>query len=144
MQYSIYALALAVSISTWFIVIRAPLWLDETVSMFLIKGGWAGHHASPGLAGLPGVLLPPLALDQGDGHRRAHAPDLVGSSHAGARSICFTVRHGNCSTRTLPLIAAIVFCLHPIIIFAAIDVRPYAFAALVINAAILALVRLTA
>ena len=42
LQYSIYALALAVAISTWFIVIRAPLWLDETVSMFLIKGGWAG------------------------------------------------------------------------------------------------------
>src|SRR3984957_6211424 len=41
-QYAIYALAVAVSLSTWFIVIRAPLWLDETVSMFLIKGGWAG------------------------------------------------------------------------------------------------------
>ena len=41
-QFAIYALILAVSISTWFIVIRAPLWLDETVSMFLIKGGWAG------------------------------------------------------------------------------------------------------
>ncbi len=42
----------------------------------------------------------------------------------------------------MPLIAAIVFCLHPIIIFAAIDVRPYAFAALAINATILALVHL--
>jgi hypothetical protein len=40
------------------------------------------------------------------------------------------------------LIAAIVFCLHPIIIFAAIDVRPYAFAALATNATILALVHL--
>src|SRR5271168_3243098 len=39
---AIYALALAVALSTWFIEIRAPLWLDETVSMFLIKGGWAG------------------------------------------------------------------------------------------------------
>jgi hypothetical protein len=41
-QFAVYALILGVSISTWFIVIRAPLWLDETVSMFLIKGGWAG------------------------------------------------------------------------------------------------------
>ena len=40
------------------------------------------------------------------------------------------------------VVAAIVFCLHPIIIFAAIDVRPYAFAALAINATILALVHL--
>ncbi len=44
--------------------------------------------------------------------------------------------------RDVALIAAIVFCLHPIIIFAAIDVRPYAFAALAINATILALVHL--
>ena len=44
--------------------------------------------------------------------------------------------------RDVALIAAIVFCLHPIIIFAAIDVRPYAFAALAINASILALVHL--
>ena len=40
------------------------------------------------------------------------------------------------------LFAAIVFSLHSIIIFAAIDIRPYAFAALALNAAILALVRL--
>src|SRR6202012_4561829 len=44
--------------------------------------------------------------------------------------------------RDVAIIAAIVFCLHPIIIFAAIDVRPYAFAALAINATILVLVRL--
>jgi uncharacterized membrane protein len=44
--------------------------------------------------------------------------------------------------RDVAIIAAIVFCLHPIIIFAAIDVRPYAFTALAINATILALVHL--
>ena len=44
--------------------------------------------------------------------------------------------------RDVAIIAAIVFCLHPIIIFASIDVRPYAFAALAINASILALVHL--
>lgn len=41
-RYTLYAVALAVSISTWFLVIEAPLWLDETVSFFLIKGGLAG------------------------------------------------------------------------------------------------------
>jgi hypothetical protein len=41
-RYTIYAVALAVTISTWFLIIRAPLWLDETVSFFLIKGGFAG------------------------------------------------------------------------------------------------------
>jgi hypothetical protein len=44
--------------------------------------------------------------------------------------------------RDVALIAAIVFCLHPIIIFASIDIRPYAFAALAVNASILALVHL--
>jgi hypothetical protein len=39
---AIYVLALLISVSTWFIVIRAPPWLDETVSIFLIKGGFAG------------------------------------------------------------------------------------------------------
>ena len=42
--------------------------------------------------------------------------------------------------REVALLTAIVFCLHPIIIFASIDIRPYAFAALAINASILALV----
>jgi hypothetical protein len=41
-QYAAYVLALAVCVSTWFVAIRAPLWLDETVSFFLIKGGFAG------------------------------------------------------------------------------------------------------
>ena len=40
--------------------------------------------------------------------------------------------------RDVALIAAIVFCLHPIITFASIDIRPYAFAALAINSSILA------
>ena len=48
-QFAIYALILAVSISTWFIVIRAPLWLDETVSMFLIKG--VGRASCPARSG---------------------------------------------------------------------------------------------
>src|SRR5271163_5325021 len=42
LQYPIYGLALALSISVWFVAIRAPLWLDETVSFFLIKGGFPG------------------------------------------------------------------------------------------------------
>src|SRR3984885_15600200 len=41
-QYAAYAVALAVSISTWFVAIRAPLWLDETISLFLIKDGFSG------------------------------------------------------------------------------------------------------
>jgi hypothetical protein len=41
-HYAVYGAALAVSISTWFVAIRAPLWLDETISLFLIKDGFSG------------------------------------------------------------------------------------------------------
>ena len=44
--------------------------------------------------------------------------------------------------RDVAIIAAIVFCLHPIVVFESIDVRPYAFGALAITASILALVHL--
>ena len=52
-QNCVYALALAVSISIWFIALRSPLWLDETHSYFEIKAGfsqiWArlGWHIPP-------------------------------------------------------------------------------------------------
>ncbi|MGD0902688.1 MAG: glycosyltransferase family 39 protein [Terracidiphilus sp.] len=41
MFYAIYWLALAVSISIWFIAVRAPLWMDETGSYWLICKGFA-------------------------------------------------------------------------------------------------------
>jgi hypothetical protein len=41
-QEAIYVFALGASISLWFLAIRAPLWLDETVSMYLIQGGFSG------------------------------------------------------------------------------------------------------
>ena len=44
--------------------------------------------------------------------------------------------------RDVALIATVVFCLHPIVIYAAIDVRPYALGAVAINSSILALVRM--
>ncbi len=42
MLYAIYALALAASISVWFFAVRAPLWLDETYSYWLISSGFSG------------------------------------------------------------------------------------------------------
>lgn len=141
LQYTIYALALAVSISTWFIVIRAPLWLDETVSMYLIKGGWAGIMSREVWPDAPAysclLWLWTKAMGTGEIMLRISSvlPMLtaVYLLYRAARELF---------DRDVALIAAIVFCLHPIIIFAAIDVRPYAFAALAINATILTLVHL--
>ncbi len=141
LQYSIYALALAVAISTWFFVFRAPLWLDETVSMFLIKGGWAGIRARQVWPDAPAYscLLWLWTKVMGTGETMLRISSVLPMLAAvyllyrAARELF---------DRDVALIAAIVFCLHPIIIFAAIDVRPYAFAALAINATILALVHL--
>ncbi len=138
---AIYGLALAVALSTWFIEIRAPLWLDETVSMFLIKGGWAGILSRQVWPDAPAysclLWLWTKAMGTGELMLRISSvlPMLaaVYLLYRAARQLF---------DQDAAFLAAIVFCLHPIIIFASIDVRPYAFAALVINAAILALVHL--
>jgi uncharacterized membrane protein len=140
-HYAIYALALAVSISTWCIAIRSPLWLDETVSMFLIRGGFSGIMSrqvwpdSPAYSCL--LWLWTKAMGTGETLLRISSflPMLaaVYLLYRAARALF---------DRDVAIISAIVFCLHPIVIFAAIDIRPYAFAVLALNASILALVHL--
>lgn len=141
MLSAIYVLALAVSISIWFLAIRAPLWLDETVSFYLIRGGFAGIMArqvwpdSPVYSSL--LWLWTRAMGTGEIMLRISSvlPMLaaVYLLYRAARELF---------DRDVALIAAALFCLHPIIIFASIDIRPYAFAALAINATIFVLVRL--
>jgi hypothetical protein len=140
-QYAIYVLALTLSISTWFIVIRAPLWLDETVSMYLIKGGFAGIMSRQVWPDAPAYscLLWLWTKVMGTSEIMLRVSSLLPMLAA----VCLLyLAARKLFERDVAIIAAIVFCLHPIIIFAAIDVRPYAFAALVINATILALVHL--
>jgi hypothetical protein len=139
-QYAVYLLALAVSISTWFIAIRAPLWLDETVSFFLIKGGFAGIMSrrwpdSPAYS----CVLWLWTRMMGTGEITLRMLSVV--------TMLVAVYLLYLAARDLfdwdvAIIAAIVFWLDPIIIFASIDVRPYALAAVAVNASILALVHL--
>ncbi len=138
---TIYALALAVAISTWFIEIRAPLWLDETVSMFLIKGGWAGIMSRQVWPDAPAYscLLWLWTKVMGTGELMLRISSVL-PMLAAVYLLYRTARE--LFDQDVAFIAAIVFCLHPIIIFAAIDIRPYAFAALVINATILVLIHL--
>ena len=139
--YSLYALALAASIGIWLFNIRAPLWLDETVSIYLIRGGFAGIVSrqvwpdSPTYSCLLWLWTKALGTSEISLRISSLLPMLaaVYVLYRAARKLF---------DRELGLLATVVFCLHPIIIFAAIDIRPYAFAALATNAAILALVRL--
>jgi hypothetical protein len=140
-QTAIYALALAVSIATWFIVIRAPLWLDETVSFFLIQGGLKGILTRPVWPDSPLYSCLLLLWTK-----------VIGTSEVGLRISSLLPMLGavfllyrtarRLFSRDAAVLTAIVFCLHPIVIFAAVDVRPYAFAALALNATLLALVTL--
>ena len=139
-HWAVYVTALAVSISTWFVAIRAPLWVDETISLFLIKDGFSGIARqmwpdSPAYSYL--LLLWTKVMGTSEIMLRISSilPML------GAVLLLY------CSARKLferdiALIATIIFCVDPVIVFAAIDVRPYAFAALATTASIVALVSL--
>ena len=140
MEYAIYALALAVSISIWFVAIRAPLWLDETISFWQINAGFAGISSRQGLS-FPAYsyILWLSTLVLGKSEIALRIPQIL--AMLGAVYLLYR------SARELfdwdvAVITAIVFCLHPIIISESIDVRPYAFAALAITSSIFALVRL--
>jgi hypothetical protein len=139
-HYAVYGLALAVSISTWSVAIRAPLWLDETISLYLIKDGFSGiaRQLWPDSTAYSYLLLLWTKV-MGTSEIMLRISSII--PMAGAVLLLY------CSARKLferdiALIAAIFFCLDPIIVFAAIDVRPYAFAALATTASIFALVRL--
>lgn len=139
--YAIYALALILAISTWFLAIRAPLWLDETVSFFVIKGGFSeilSRQGWPGVPAHPYILwLWVKAVGTGElALRISSVLAMVGAVYLLYRSA------RELFDLDVAVIAAIVFCLHPIIVSEAIDVRPYPFAALAITSSIFTLVRL--
>jgi hypothetical protein len=143
--YAIYSLALAVSISLWFIAIRAPLWLDETISYFLIKGGFREIMSRQGWPEVPLYyqlvwLWTKVAGTSEIALRLSSILAMLGAVYLLYRAARELFDSNNAID--VAIIAAILFCLHPLVIFAAIDVRPYAFGALAINASILTLIRL--
>jgi mannosyltransferase len=137
---AVYALALAVSVSLWFIAIRAPLWLDETGSFWQINGGFSAIWPRQGLC-FPAYsyILWLWTKIAGTTEIALRVPSILAMLAAVYLLYCAA---RELFDREVGFIAAIVFCVHPIVIFAAIDVRPYAFGVLATNTAILALVRL--
>ena len=137
----IYALAVLVSVSLWFIAIRAPLWLDETGSYWQIaKGFWQIPSRQGGLS-FPAYsyILWFFTKILGTSEIALRMPSIL-AMLAAAYLLYRAARE--LFDQDIAVITTVLFCVHPVIIFAAIDVRPYAFAALAINAAIFALVRL--
>ena len=140
-RYALYALALAVSISTWFIAIRAPLWLDETVSFFVIKGGFSEIMSRQGWPGVPAYsyILWLWTKAMGTAEITLRIPSIL--AMLGAAYLLYRAAR-ELFDWDVAIIAAVVFCLHPIVIFESIDVRPYALGALAITFSILTLVHL--
>jgi hypothetical protein len=137
-HYAAYVLALAVSISSWFVAIRAPLWVDETISLFLIKDGFSGiaRQMWPDSPAYTYLLLIWTKV-MGTSEIMLRVSSILPMLGAVLLLYCSARK---LFERDIALLAIILFCLHPIVVFAAIDVRPYAFAALATTASILALV----
>jgi mannosyltransferase len=138
-RYVVYILAILVSLSLWFISVRAPLWLDETLSFSQICGGFSQIMVRQGGLSAPGY---PYVL--------WFATKILGTSEIALRipSIVAMLGAAYFLYRTarelfefdVAVIATIFFCIHPLVIFLSIDVRPYAFAALALNAAMFLLI----
>jgi Dolichyl-phosphate-mannose-protein mannosyltransferase len=139
--YAIQALAIAVSISIWFRAIHAPLWQDETGSYFGISGGfWRIPFRQDGLS-FPAYSYILWLWTRLFGTGEIAMRLLSVMAMLGAVYLLYLAAR-ELFERNVAIIAVVVFCLHPIVIFASIDIRPYAFAVLVTNAAIFLLLRL--
>jgi dolichyl-phosphate-mannose-protein mannosyltransferase len=135
----LYYLPLLVGISVWFRAIHAPLWLDETVSYWQIAAGfrqiWARSLLVPSS---PTYLYILWLTNTFFGHKEIilRIPSILAMLIA--VSLFFRIAK-ELFPVDVSLIATVVFSLNADIAFAALDVRPYAFAILFTNLAILPL-----
>jgi mannosyltransferase len=140
--YAVYAAALAVSIALWFLAVRAPLDLDETGSYWQISAGiskiWSRQFLFPSCLAYSYILSLWSKLF-GISEIVLRIPSIF--AMLGAVYLLYRNARAMFGCNSA-LVAAVIFSLHPTILFASIDIRPYAFAALAINAAIFILIRL--
>ena len=136
-----YPAALLGSLSMWFLAIRAPLWLDETLAYWQVSGGFAKVWSRSAL--MPSSI--------GYLYTLWFAKTILGSSEialkipstlamAGAVYFLFRAARELYDQETA-FIACIFFALTYNVVFAATDARPYAFALLATNFATLAFIR---
>ena len=137
----LYVLALLVSISTWFLAIASPLWLDETADYWIIhKGFWQiGPRLGPAASRIYPYILWFTTRLTGTSVLGLRIPSVLAMLGA---AYVFYLCARQLFQRETAMVATIIFCVNPIVIVESIDVRPYAFTALTINATILLLLRL--
>jgi hypothetical protein len=136
----VYPASLLASLSIWFLAIRAPLWLDETLAYWQVSGGFAKVWTRSALMPSSIGYLYTLWL----------AKSILGSSEIALKipstlamlgAVYFLFRAARVLfDREFAVLSCIFFCLEYNVVFAATDARPYAFALLATNLAIFAFV----
>jgi len=131
--------ALVASLAVWFSAIRLPLWLDETVSYWQVSAGFGQIWARQGLSFPAYSYILWIAKSLfGSSEFALRLPSIF--AMLGAVYVLYRIAR-EFFPPDISLIVTIAFSVHPIVIFAAIDARPYAFGVLVVNCAILSLLR---
>jgi len=137
----VYGAALLVSLSIWFLALRAPLWTDETLSYWQIAGGfkqiWSRSIQGNSFAAYAYILWLTKTLF-GDKELVLRIPSILAML---AAVYVFYRCARELFAWDVSLIATLLFVLPRGIAFAAIDVRPYPFALLVTNLTILLFLR---
>ena len=134
-----FGLALCASIASWFSTIRSALWLDETISYWQISGGFWQIWSRRGLSSpLYAYILWATKSLFGSNEIVLRIPSVI--AMLAATYLLYLIAREFYSS-DVAVIVAVIFCLHPTVAFAAVDARPYAFAALAANCAILSFLR---
>ena len=136
---SALAAALLGSILVWFVPIRTALWLDETITYWQISGGFLQIWNRKGLF-FPAYdyILWAWKSVFGASEVAMRIPSVL--AMLAAVYVLYRIAREFFELNVATL-ACLVFCLHPYIVYAAIDARPYAFALLALNCAILVFLR---
>jgi hypothetical protein len=123
----VYPLAILTAIATWFFAIRYPLWMDETASYWQVAGGFKEIWARHGMFIAHPYLFWAATKVLGTSVFAIRLPSIF-AMLAATYFFYKTVKEQ--FGYEAANVATVVFCIHPAVIFAAIDARPYPFATL--------------
>jgi hypothetical protein len=136
----VYPLALVATLSLWLLAIRAPLWLDETLAYWQVSGGfakiWSRSAQMPSSFTYLYILWFAKSIF-GTKEFALRIPSMLAMLGA---AYCLFRAARELFNQEIAYISTFLFCIHLRVIFAANDARPYAFALLMTNLAILAFI----
>jgi len=133
------AAALLGSVLVWLVPIRSALWFDETISYWQISAGFRPIWSRQGLS-FPAYNYILWIWTKIFGTSEVALRSLSVLAMLAAVYVLYRIAREFFET-SVAVAACVVFCLHPIVVYAAIDARPYAFAVLVVNGATLCFLR---